>query len=177
MVLFSIAGATFGMSEEVIPFVLLFIPLARNLGYDSITGVAMCYMAAHIGFAGLVSAMPATLRVAATLFSSGVTIFFFVLMAWIGTQLLPIIAGITLVSLPEVSTGGIRHLPRGVDSWGLSGTLSRGGIGRDHRVLGASVRVLGFVPTHGAPPPPCSSSTKRGSSAPPVSQHYYNAPK
>jgi len=52
IVLFSLAGATFGMSEEVIPFVLLFIPLARNLGYDSITGVAMCYVAAHIGFAG-----------------------------------------------------------------------------------------------------------------------------
>jgi uncharacterized ion transporter superfamily protein YfcC len=51
MIIFSIAGATFGMSEEVIPFVLLFIPLARNLGYDSITGVAMCYVAAHIGFA------------------------------------------------------------------------------------------------------------------------------
>lgn len=52
MFVFSIAGATFGMSEEVIPFVLVFIPLARKLGYDSITGVAMCYVAAHIGFAG-----------------------------------------------------------------------------------------------------------------------------
>jgi uncharacterized ion transporter superfamily protein YfcC len=51
MLIFSLAGATFGMSEEVIPFVLLFIPLARNLGYDSITGVAICYVAAHIGFA------------------------------------------------------------------------------------------------------------------------------
>jgi len=52
MILFSFAGATFGMSEEVIPFVLLFIPLARSIGYDSITGVAMCYVAAHVGFAG-----------------------------------------------------------------------------------------------------------------------------
>jgi uncharacterized ion transporter superfamily protein YfcC len=52
MFIFSLAGATFGMSEEVIPFVLIFIPLARKLGYDSITGVAMCYVAAHIGFAG-----------------------------------------------------------------------------------------------------------------------------
>jgi uncharacterized ion transporter superfamily protein YfcC len=52
MVGFSLAGATFGMSEEVIPFVLLFIPLARRLGYDSITGVCMCYVAAHTGFAG-----------------------------------------------------------------------------------------------------------------------------
>jgi uncharacterized ion transporter superfamily protein YfcC len=52
MFVFSLAGATFGMSEEVIPFVLIFIPLARRLGYDSITGVAMCYVAAHVGFAG-----------------------------------------------------------------------------------------------------------------------------
>jgi len=51
MLVFSLGGATFGMSEEVIPFVLIFIPLARKLGYDSITGVAMCYVAAHIGFA------------------------------------------------------------------------------------------------------------------------------
>jgi len=51
MLVFSLGGATFGMSEEVIPFVLVFIPLARKLGYDSITGVAMCYVAAHIGFA------------------------------------------------------------------------------------------------------------------------------
>jgi uncharacterized ion transporter superfamily protein YfcC len=52
MVAFSIAGATFGMSEEIIPFVLVFIPLARRLGYDSITGLSMCYVAAHTGFAG-----------------------------------------------------------------------------------------------------------------------------
>jgi uncharacterized ion transporter superfamily protein YfcC len=52
MLAFSIAGATFGMSEEVIPFVLVFIPLARRLGYDSITGMSMCYVAAHTGFAG-----------------------------------------------------------------------------------------------------------------------------
>jgi uncharacterized ion transporter superfamily protein YfcC len=52
MLAFSLGGATFGMSEEVIPFVLVFIPLARRLGYDSITGVSMCYVAAHTGFAG-----------------------------------------------------------------------------------------------------------------------------
>ncbi len=51
MVVFSLAGATFGMSEEVIPFVLIFIPLALALGYDTVTGVAMCYVAAHSGFA------------------------------------------------------------------------------------------------------------------------------
>ena len=52
MVLFSIFGAVFGMSEEVIPFVLVFIPLALALGYDSIVGVAIPFLGAGLGFAG-----------------------------------------------------------------------------------------------------------------------------
>jgi len=51
MMLFSLGGAIFGMSEEIIPFVGIFVPLALALGYDTITGLAMCYVAAHIGFA------------------------------------------------------------------------------------------------------------------------------
>ena len=49
--IFSLAGAVFGMSEEVIPFILLFIPLSIALGYDSIIGVAIAYVGAHTGFA------------------------------------------------------------------------------------------------------------------------------
>ena len=52
MMLFSLFGAIFGMSEETIAFVVVFIPLAIQMGYDSIVGVCMCYVAAHIGFAG-----------------------------------------------------------------------------------------------------------------------------
>ena len=52
MILFSLFGAVFGMSEETIAFVVVFIPLAIQMGYDSIVGVCMCYVAAHIGFAG-----------------------------------------------------------------------------------------------------------------------------
>ncbi|MBR4505421.1 MAG: YfcC family protein [Bacteroidales bacterium] len=52
MLLFSLFGAIFGMSEETIAFVVVFIPLAISMGYDSIVGVCMCYVAAHIGFAG-----------------------------------------------------------------------------------------------------------------------------
>ncbi len=52
MLLFSLFGAVFGMSEETIAFVVVFIPLAIQMGYDSIVGVCMCYMAAHVGFAG-----------------------------------------------------------------------------------------------------------------------------
>lgn len=52
MIMFSLFGAVFGMSEETIAFMVIFVPLAVSMGYDSITGVCMCYMAAHIGFAG-----------------------------------------------------------------------------------------------------------------------------
>ena len=52
MLLFSLFGSIFGMSEETIPFILIFVPLAISMGYDSIVGVLMCYVAAHTGFAG-----------------------------------------------------------------------------------------------------------------------------
>jgi uncharacterized ion transporter superfamily protein YfcC len=51
MALFSFAGATFGMSEEVLAFILIFIPFARALGYDSIVGVAIPFVGAGTGFA------------------------------------------------------------------------------------------------------------------------------
>jgi len=51
MALFSLGGATFGMAEEVIPFVLIFVPLALALGYDSITGVAIPFVGSQAGFA------------------------------------------------------------------------------------------------------------------------------
>ena len=51
MVVFSLAGSVFGMSEEVIPFIIIFIPLARRLGYDSIVGVSIPFLGAAAGFA------------------------------------------------------------------------------------------------------------------------------
>ena len=52
MIMFSLFGAVFGMSEETIAFVAIFVPLAVSMGYDSIVGLCMCYVAAHVGFAG-----------------------------------------------------------------------------------------------------------------------------
>jgi len=51
MVVFSLAGGVYGMAEESIPFVLIFIPLALSLGYDSIVGVAIPFLASAVGFA------------------------------------------------------------------------------------------------------------------------------
>lgn len=52
MTLFSFFGAAFGMCEEAMPFVLIFVPLALRLGYDSIVGVCLTFLAAGVGFAG-----------------------------------------------------------------------------------------------------------------------------
>ncbi|HHJ52424.1 MAG TPA: putative basic amino acid antiporter YfcC [Caldithrix abyssi] len=50
--IFSVFGSVFGMSEEVIAFILLFVPLAVSLGYDSIVGVSLPFVGAGAGFAG-----------------------------------------------------------------------------------------------------------------------------
>ncbi len=55
MFLFSLAGASFGMAEEVMVFILITIPLAIAMGYDSLTGVAMPFIGAASGFAGAFS--------------------------------------------------------------------------------------------------------------------------
>jgi len=54
MIIFSLFGTLFGMSEETIAFAVIFVPLAISMGYDSIIGIALCYFAAHIGFAGAI---------------------------------------------------------------------------------------------------------------------------
>lgn len=54
MLLFSIFGAVFGMSEETIAFIIIFVPMAITMGYDSITGVSLCFVAAGLGFAGAI---------------------------------------------------------------------------------------------------------------------------
>lgn len=54
MTLFSFFGAVFGMSEETIAFTIILIPLAISMGYDSIVGVGLVYVAAHLGFSGAI---------------------------------------------------------------------------------------------------------------------------
>jgi uncharacterized ion transporter superfamily protein YfcC len=49
--LFAFGGATFGMGEEAIPFVMIVVPIVIALGYDAITGVLITYGATQIGFA------------------------------------------------------------------------------------------------------------------------------
>jgi TRAP-type C4-dicarboxylate transport system permease small subunit len=82
--------------------------------YDEVAAISLCWLTyyggalaalrgAHIGFPGLVNAMPANWRVVATFFASAITIFFFGLLAYMGLQVVQILKGDTLVSIPEVS--------------------------------------------------------------------------
>ena len=81
--------------------------------YDEIASISLCWLTyyagalaalrgAHIGFSGFVNSLPTNWRVAATLFASGTTIFFFTLLAYTGIHVVKILQGDTLVSLPNV---------------------------------------------------------------------------
>lgn len=82
--------------------------------YDEIASIGLAWLTyyagalaalrgAHIGFPGLVNAMPTPLRVAATLAAELLVIGFFALLAVTGLEVFQILRGSTLVSLPEVS--------------------------------------------------------------------------
>ncbi|SFK61423.1 YfcC family protein [Salinicoccus halodurans] len=52
MLIFSFGGATFGMAESTLIFIPMGIILARSLGMDAMTGMAMVALGAAAGFAG-----------------------------------------------------------------------------------------------------------------------------
>jgi C4-dicarboxylate transporter DctQ subunit len=81
--------------------------------YDEVASVALAWLTyyagalaalrgAHIGFPGFVNSLPPRWRVAAAVFGSGVTIFFFGLLTVVGIEVVDILKGDTLVSLPWV---------------------------------------------------------------------------
>ena len=48
-ILFSAGGAIFGMSEETIPFAMIVIPFVIAMGYDSLVGVSITFVASQVG--------------------------------------------------------------------------------------------------------------------------------
>jgi TRAP-type C4-dicarboxylate transport system permease small subunit len=81
--------------------------------YDEVASVLLAWLTyygaalaalkrAHIGFSGLVDSLAPRLRVVAVLFGEACVIGFFALLAWTGWQLLQVLQGIHLVSLPWV---------------------------------------------------------------------------
>ncbi|MEQ2876874.1 YfcC family protein [Enterococcus asini] len=52
MLLFSLGGSTFGMSEEVIPLFAVFISLMFSLGFDSMTAILILFLGTQVGYVG-----------------------------------------------------------------------------------------------------------------------------
>jgi TRAP-type C4-dicarboxylate transport system permease small subunit len=82
--------------------------------YDEIASVLLAWLTyygaalaalkrAHIGFPGLVASLRPTLRLPVTLFAEICIFAFFILLAWVGWQVLDVLATDFLVSLPSVS--------------------------------------------------------------------------
>ncbi len=82
--------------------------------YDEVASISLCWLTyyggalaalrgGHIGFSGFVNVLPPRWRVTATLFASLVTMFFFVVLAITGIEVVQILGRTTLVSLPAVS--------------------------------------------------------------------------
>lgn len=92
----------------------------RKLGipmvwYDEVASIALAWLTyygaglaalkrAHIGFPGLVNAMRPALRVPLVLLGEGIVILFFALLGWFGVEVLVILEGDAMVSLPWVPT-------------------------------------------------------------------------
>ena len=47
---FALCGATFGMAEEALPFVVIMVTLALKMGYDQVVGVSMVVVGLYCGY-------------------------------------------------------------------------------------------------------------------------------
>jgi TRAP-type C4-dicarboxylate transport system permease small subunit len=90
----------------------------RKLGaslvwYDEVASIMLAWLTyygsalaalkrSHIGFPGLLDALPPQVRVPAVIVAEAIVIGFFALLAWVGIEVLGYLEGLTLVSLPWV---------------------------------------------------------------------------
>ena len=83
--------------------------------YDEIASILLAWLTyygaalaaihrGHIGFAGLIKAMKPGMRIPFIIFSEFCILGFFALLAWVGVDVLIILEGDSLVSLPQVPT-------------------------------------------------------------------------
>ncbi|MDH3228276.1 MAG: TRAP transporter small permease subunit [Alphaproteobacteria bacterium] len=94
-VIYRKAGASFVWYDEVASIMLAWL---------TYYGAALAALKrAHIGFPGVVEAMPRKWRLAAVIAGEAIIIGFFALLAWVGWEVLLVLEGSYLISLPTVS--------------------------------------------------------------------------
>jgi uncharacterized ion transporter superfamily protein YfcC len=52
MILVSLGGSTYGMSEELIPLFIIFITFMLSMGFDSMTAILTLFLASQVGYIG-----------------------------------------------------------------------------------------------------------------------------
>jgi len=82
--------------------------------YDEVASILLCWLTyygaalaahkrAHIGFSGLVDALPPAFRISAVVFAEICVLGFFGLLAYVGWSIMDVLATDYLVSLPDIS--------------------------------------------------------------------------
>lgn len=93
-VVFRYSGASLVWYDEVTPIILTWL---------TYYGAALAALRrGHLGFPGLVAAAPVGFRIPALIVSETLVIGFFLVIAWYGWQVVQLLAGNTLISLPWV---------------------------------------------------------------------------
>ena len=102
-----------GLAVVVVLAVVYRYTGASLVWYDEVAAIMLVWLTyygaalaalrrAHLGFPGLIAASPPGLRVAALIVAETLVIGFFLVLAWYGWQVIVILAGDTLTSLPWV---------------------------------------------------------------------------
>jgi TRAP-type C4-dicarboxylate transport system permease small subunit len=117
---------------------------------------------AHIGVPGFVNAMPPRIRVPVTLFAESCVFLFFAVLTWTGVQVLIVLAGDGMVSLPWVPlqlTDSV--IPIGAALFIVAEALRFPSIMRDARGRGFTDTETLEAISHGAPDAHGSGSKKQ----------------
>lgn len=105
------------MAALTVILVMGFVYRALGLSlvwYDEVASIGLCWLTyycsalaalrgAHIGFPGIVNAFPPSLRVISAIAAELVVLAFFIILTVTGLQVLDILQGNTMVSIPSVS--------------------------------------------------------------------------
>ena len=130
----------------------------RELGsalawYDEVASVLLAWLTyygsalaamkrAHISVPGVVRAMPPSLRVPVTLVAEALVFAFFGLLGWVGWSILGVLAGDTLVSLPQISVQVTQSvIPIGSALYIIAEMLNLPRILREARAVGPQSEV------------------------------------
>ena len=120
---------------------------ASLVWYDEIASILLAWLTyygaalaalkrAHIGFPGLVDAMPPHFRLAAVVIAEVFVFGFFIMLGWFGYVVLGVLEFDTLVSLPNVSTQYTQSvIPIGAALFVLAEALSLPAVVREARGL------------------------------------------